>query len=43
MKSQVEKALQNKEGKERIVYVKSGVNVITAKLLKSLTPFAKRY
>ena len=27
MKSQVEKALQNKEGKERIVYVKSGVNV----------------
>jgi biopolymer transport protein ExbD/biopolymer transport protein TolR len=27
MKSQVEKALQNKEGKERIVYIKSGVNV----------------
>jgi biopolymer transport protein TolR len=27
MKSQVEKALEKKEGKERIVYVKSGVNV----------------
>ena len=27
MKGQVEKALQNKEGKERIVYIKSGVNV----------------
>jgi biopolymer transport protein TolR len=34
MKSQVEKALQNKEGKERIVYVKSGVNVSYGEVVK---------
>jgi biopolymer transport protein TolR len=34
MKSQVEKALQNKEGKERIVYVKSGVNVNYGEVVK---------
>lgn len=34
MKGQVEKALQNKEGKERIVYVKSGVNVNYGEVVK---------
>ncbi len=34
MKAQVEKALQNKEGKERIVYVKSGVNVSYGEVVK---------
>lgn len=34
MKSQVEKALENKEGKERIVYVKSGVNVSYGEVVK---------
>jgi biopolymer transport protein TolR len=34
MKSQVEKALQNKEGKDRIVYVKSGVNVNYGEVVK---------